>query len=658
MNSSLDSPHRPFLEMPTGTQSIRFGRAELHPAERQLLVDRRPVAIGARAFDVLSLLVAHRERVVSKHELLEAVWPGLVVEENNLAVQVSTLRKVLGAAAITTIPGQGYQFTATPAGDREAPDDPAPDFRRSAAPIALSSSGRPAEPVLQPARHLRRVAAHPGALFALGVTVLLGLGIGALNPRHAAEDAGAGALPGGAAALPPPAHSVAVLPFVNMSGDPRQDGFSDDLYEDLLSSLARVRNLQVAAPSPAPVLEDKDPGGADVGRKLNVATLLQGSVRKDGEHVRVSAQLVNVATGYLLWSQTYDSELKDTLRLRTQVATAVTEALQATLLSDTGTSVERGGTHHPQALDAYLRAVGRGENAHAREDYVSALESIAEAIRLDPEFAKAYVAKAQLLSGVAAYVPVSDVLKTLAQAHAAAERAVALAPDLGQAHAQLAHLDFEVFSFTRAATEYERALALAPADARVQAASAGFFAAMKRADEAAASARRAVALEPLSASAHSAAGMAWKTAHRYREAIEEFDRALSLQPQLAHAAVERGLAYLALGELEPARQSCAAAPIGWSRHMCLAITYGKLGRDAAAKQELAALRVEIRDVAAFQYAEIYAQWGDVPKALDWIEKAYELHDPGLIFAKVDELLDPIRQEPRFQQVERKLNFPA
>jgi serine/threonine-protein kinase len=631
------------------TQLFRFGSAEVHPAERQLLVDNRPVILGARAFDVLNLLIAHRERVVSKSELLEAVWPGLVVEENNLQVQVSTLRKVLGVGAITTVPGQGYQFTASVDGEL-APDDAVASKAPHTPPAGQSARAAPAARWLRP-QLVRRTS------LAAGAAIVLVAGIGALVLLHAGPET-ASDTPGGAIAPVAAAHSVAVLPFVNMSGDPKQDYFSDGLSEELLNSLSSIPDLQVAARTSSFSFKGKENEITEIARKLNVGALLEGSVRKDGDHVRIAAQLINAGTGFLLWSQTYDRDLKDILKLQTEIATAVTHALQATLLADAWATIELGGTQNPKALDAYLRGMRWRGQADTREDIAAALAEFSEAIRLDPRFAKAYVAKSDFMTSSAAYVPVSEVRRTLDQARATAQQAVALAPGLGEAHAQLAHLETEVFDFTQAAAEFDRALALAPGDARVQGLSAGFFAAMDRAEEAMASARRAVALDPLSASSHSAAGMALKISHRYREAIEEFDRALSLQPQIAHAAVERGLAYLALGQLESARQSCASPPIDWSSHLCLAIAYDKLHQGAAAQQELAMLNGEIQDVAAFQYAEIYAQWGDVPKALGWIEKAYRLQDPGLIFAKVDELLDPLRQEPRFKEIERKLNFPA
>ena len=194
---------------------------------------------------------------------------------------------------------------------------------------------------------------------------------------------------GSAAAFAPPAHSIAVLPFVNMSGDPKQDYFSDGLSEELLNSLVSLRGLQVAARTSSFSFKGSGAGVAEIARKLNVGAVLEGSVRKDGGRVRITAQLINAVTGFHLWSQTYDRDLKNVLALQTEIATAVTQALQATLLGDVSTAVELGGTHNPHAFDAYLK--GKGIEVNSKDANLAQIAAFDEAIRLDPLYAKAYV---------------------------------------------------------------------------------------------------------------------------------------------------------------------------------------------------------------------------------------------------------------------------
>lgn len=337
------------------TSPLRFGHAEVRLSERQLLVDGQPVFVGARAFDVLSLLIAHRERVVDKNELLEAVWPGLVVEENNLQVQISTLRKVLGPGAIATISGQGYRFTATLDSERGPLSDA--DIPRTTPETALTAGQGGAAPNTRldaAAPRPRAGTVHRGAWLAVGLAILLAFGIGAWALLRSKPEAAAVA---SVDTRRPPAHSIAVLPFVNNTGDPTQDYFSDGLSEELLTSLSKIPDLQVAAGTSSLAFKGKDTKVAEIGHELNVGAVLEGSVRKEGRHVRITALLIDTTTGFLVWSNTYDRDLKDILKLQTEIAASVTKTLQATLLADAVAAIELGGTQTPQALDAYLRGM-------------------------------------------------------------------------------------------------------------------------------------------------------------------------------------------------------------------------------------------------------------------------------------------------------------
>jgi serine/threonine-protein kinase len=459
-------------------------------------------------------------------------------------------------------------------------------------------------------------------------------------------------------AFAPPAHSVAVLPFVNMSGDPKQDYFSDGLSEELLNSLVSVGGLQVAARTSSFSFKGTSSGVAEIARKLNVGAILEGSVRKDGGRVRITAQLINAVTGFHLWSQTYDRDLKNVLALQTEIATAVTQALQATLLGAVATAVELGGTRDPHAFDAYLK--GKGIEVNSKETNLAQIAAYDEAIRLDPLYAKAYAAKGLSLSHYSgSYESASNSHHVAEQAHALTEKAVQLAPDLAEAHRALGwSFDVALLDFAHGAAEYERALALAPGDARVLSTNANFLARMGHADEAVASAERAVTLDPVNALSYNGLGWVFYFSHRNREAVAALDRALSLNPLIHWAHGIRGLAYLGLGEFETARQSCLTPPVPWVGQMCAAVAYAKLGLKVPAQAQVAQMKAENGDAMAYQFASIYAQWGDTPTALDWLEVAYRLKDPGLAWLKVDPLLDPLRKEPRFQEIERKLNFPS
>jgi TolB-like protein len=462
-----------------------------------------------------------------------------------------------------------------------------------------------------------------------------------------------------APAFAPPAHSIAVLPFVNMSGDAKQDYFSDGLSEELLNSLAVVRDLQVAARTSSFTFKGTNADVGVIARKLNVGAVLEGSVRKDGNHVRITVQLINALTGYHLWSQTYDRDLKSVLALQTEIATAVTKALQATLLADAATTIEVGGTQNPAAFDAYLRGKSLERGNLDKETTLARIAVYSEAIRLDPKFAKAYVGVANADNMYANnFSSDTEVRNYFTKAREAAEKAVALAPELGAAHAAVASvLERGDLEFARALAEYDRALALSPNDADVLLRSGVYFATMGRTDAGLSAVRKAIELDQLNPVGYARLSVALSYARRYREAIEAAERALQLNPNDDAIRNYVGYNHLVLGELDAAQPLCATAKPIWVGRLCLAVLYDKLHRHPEAEAQLAAMKAELGDGAAYQYAEIYAQWGDFPKALDWLETAYRLPDPGIGGLRVDSLVDPLRSEPRFREIERKLQFP-
>jgi len=536
-------------------------------------------------------------------------------------------------------------------------------------PAALSASGATVgERSKRPALMIGAAVAALAAAVALGWWLVERTGLSRHdtatggNPAPSIASTSGGAVATSAANAPafaPPPHSIAVLPFVNMSGDPKQDYFSDGLSEELLNSLASVRDLRVAARTSSFFFKGKEVDLSDVARKLNVGAVLEGSVRKDGDHVRITAQLIDAVSGYHLWSQTYDRDLKDILKLQTDVATAVTKALQATLLANAAATIELGGTQNPQAFDAYLRGKNLMATIAGRAAALDAIAAFTEAVRLDPNFAKAYANLALIENGFAEYYGVGpEIREHFQRARVAAERALVLAPDLGEAHSALARvLSDGFFDFHGALVEHERAVALSPNDSGVLMRAAWFFADIGRMDAAATMARRGISVDQLNAQAYRYFAVVLDSLHLYPEAVEAANRALSLNPKDVRQAAVRGLSQLHLGQDEAARQSCDTPPLDWESRMCLAIAYNRLHRRPDAEAQVVAMKSALGDSSAYQYAEIYAQWGDVPKSLDWLETAYRLKDPGITNIKADEFLQPLRQEPRFLAVVRQLNLP-
>jgi TolB-like protein len=531
-------------------------------------------------------------------------------------------------------------------------------------------SGEPAQGPTGTASAAARVSAAPStrkpvlafwwlkaALLATMAVVVVALGY-LVAYRLVLSKRGAEVAP--ATAFNPPLHSIAVLPFVNLSGDKEQEYFSDGLTEELLNSLAAINELQVAARTSAFSFKGKDTDIGTIARKLNVGAVLEGSVRRSANTIRITAQLINAVTGFHLWSKTYDRDLGDVLKLQTEIATAVASALKVTLLGDVAAKVELGGTRNPAAFDAYLRGTKAYSSMRDTNDIPAAIAAYTEAIRLDPHYALAFAGRSLALSAIATEADTAaEVREGFDKAHADARQALALAPDLAQANVALAFVsEAGALDFTQASEAYQRALVLAPGNAQVLRLSGEFAAWMGDFETALAATRRAVVLDPLARASHVALAQTLYSARHYEEAVAAWAEVISLDPEFKSTYGDRGFAYYGLANLQSARASCETKPDYWGSQQCLAVIYDKLGRHADAEALLAKLKAAQGDAAAYQYATIYAQWGNRAKALDWLEKALRLRDPGLEFLKTDPLVDPLRKEPRFQAIERELRFPT
>ena len=498
-------------------------------------------------------------------------------------------------------------------------------------------------------------------------TVIAALGYFTVNRFLPAKHRATGVLPAARAqaaaatvtTFNPPPQSIAVLPFVNMSSDKEQEYFSDGLTEEILNSLTRINELQVAARTSSFLFKGKAADISTIARKLNVGAVLEGSVRRSANTIRITAQLINAVTGFHTWSQTYDRDLGDVLKLQTEIASAVAEALKVKLLGDVAAKIELGGTHSAPAFDSYLRGLRFFQAASSGLDFQAAIAAYTEAVRLDTNYALAFANRSIALANYAAtYASGTLVHEDLTQARADARKSLELTPELGLAHLALANIFGGVdLDFAQANEEYERAVALAPGDASILHFGSGFMSRMGHANAAIAAARRAVTLDPLSFTSHSRLGEVLYDARRYTESIAAYEAGLALQPS-AGAYAHSGLAYYALGDFGRARASCEAKPDFWMSQVCLAIVYDKLGQRANAGAMLEKLKSAFGDAGAYQYAEIQAQWGETNKALDWLETALRLRDSGLTVLKVDALLDPLRGTPRFQAIQKTLHFPT
>jgi eukaryotic-like serine/threonine-protein kinase len=440
------------------------------------------------------------------------------------------------------------------------------------------------------------------------------------------------------ATVPP---SVGVLPFVDLSPEKDQEYFSDGLAEELLNSLVRLQGLHVAARTSSFQFKGKSEDIHEIGKKLNVNTILEGSVRKQGQHVRISAQLINVSDGFHLWSDTYDRDVTDIFAVQKEIARSVAESLKLTLL---GNNIPAPRPTSAEAYNAYLQ----GRYFHSRPTKENLEKGIAyyeQAVKLDPGYAPAWAALSRAYSiQAAAYGP----LQKISSARDAANRALSLDPGLATAHAALGEikLDYD-WDWAGADAAYQRALALEKGSAEIVERAASLAATLNRFEDALPLSRRAVELDPLLPSAHYILAFNAWWAGRLDEADAAARKGLELDPQFPWLHMLLSRVYLAKSRPQDALSEAEleGAPVfHWQQ---LSLAYYALGRKEESDRALAELVSKYNATAAFQIAEVYANRGDVDAAFTWLERAYTQRDGGLTFVKGDPLLASLEQDQRY-----------
>jgi len=660
-----------------GNTAFRIGQWRVDPALDEIARDDATVKLEPRTMRLLVCLAERAGEVVSVNQLLDSVWKDLVVTPYSVYQAVAVLRRALGddpknPTYIANVARRGYRLIlpveADGAADRPAVANPPSDDADAQAAVAAPDGevlrDGPDVPAVATSSTRERGRRYWWLLLALLlVTGSVGWIVFRLqHQRHAATSPApvAAATTEATGSFAPPPHSVAVLPFSNLSGDPKQDYFADGISEELINALAQIDALKVTARTSSFSFKGKDADIGTIARKLNVAAILEGSVRRAGNTVRVTAQLINTVNGYHVWSQDYDRDLNNVLALQTDIATRVAHELQAKLLGDEAPKIELGGTRNAAAFDAFLKGSKANISGQDAKDEQAAIAAYSEAIRLDSKYALAYAGRSNAYSSYAEeFASGAAIRRAFDRAQADARQAIALAPDLAEAHAALGHyFESGARDYAKASEAYERAVALAPGNVQVLRASDDFAISIGRLEPGLASAQRAVALDPLNPRSYYLLGQGMYVARRYDKAVSALAEAVSLDPEYSEVYGILGLAYYGLGNLERARTTCETKPDYWVSQWCLAVVYDKLGRHADAEAVLGKYRAAVGDGAAYQYATIYAQWGDRAKALDWLDAAVRLHDTGLIYLRTDPLLDPLRLEPRFQAIERALTLPT
>ena len=453
--------------------------------------------------------------------------------------------------------------------------------------------------------------------------------------------------------------SIAVLPFANLSGDPNQAYFSDGIAEEIRSALARLAGLKVVGRTSSEAVRNDDAESA--AKKLEVANILTGSVRQSPSTIRISAELIDGKTGMDRWSQDYDRSPGDSIKIQTDIAENVASALSTALGEAAKAAVTVGGTDNPNAQMLLIQAIALENGPNSREAVERAIDLTGSAIRLDPNYADAYARKAVLLVrwGNNYGTTPAALAQSRGEALSLAQKALRIAPDLAQAHRALFSVYGSNLQMAPAVAELTRARALAPGDADTLATYGRYLARMRRFDEALHAIDQAMASDPLNGFAYEIRTTTLFYARRYRDAAAFAKQVEAKSPELAPDPVLVGDTLVALGNFSDAQaQYSKAAPDYWGRVTGEALLAARQGNKPASLQKLERLRQLFGDAGSTQLAEIYAQLGDREAALSALERAYEVKDAGLSSMLVDPWLDPVRKEPRFVAIVRKMSFPA
>jgi len=456
---------------------------------------------------------------------------------------------------------------------------------------------------------------------------------------------------------PPPAASIAVIPFADMSPAHDQEYFADGVAEEILNALAHVQGMKVIGRTSSFSFRNKADDLRDIGQKLGVAHVLEGSLRKDGNDIRVTAQLVRVSDGSHVWSATYDRKLEGIFKVQDEIARAVVEALVGRLLAPRSA---RSPDERTSSLEAYrLLLLGRHlDRAGAPEGYKGAVEALSLAAQLDPEYGPAHAALGFAIWS-RALTDAVDTTRPFAEALARAERAIRLAPDLADGYALRGHLrTYGSWDWPGAQSDLERALALAPGgDSMARASMAFLQGARGRVPEALRLAREAWESDPLNPVTVRWVGAFEAASGSPERAAGALRRGLEVAP--GHAYLMRELVFALLLAKRPgeALEVARSIPVPWMRTLGEALALHALGDDAGSRRALAKLG-DGGPALAYQIAQIHAWREERAEAFHWLEQAFALNDPGLRYLRYDPLLRGLRADPRFRALVRKMGLPA
>jgi TolB-like protein/DNA-binding winged helix-turn-helix (wHTH) protein/Flp pilus assembly protein TadD len=655
--------------------SYRFLDFELNEGEFFLSRSGQRIALEPKALRVLTLLVERAGHLVDKKELLERAWPNSFVEENTLTRTIAILRRELGDSSrdskiIETVPTRGYRFIAPVTPLEEENRTAPPNFEALTAPtngqnIASEPDGPSRPPGLRLAAEQQDQTAgkvpvaeivrgqrnwHARKWFLVGAVslfVLVAVPTYILTRSRPAD------------AKAPKITSIAVLPLKNLSGDPAQEYFADGMTEEVIGRLSMIRGLRVISRTSVMQFKDTHLSAPEIAHKLGVDALVEGSVIREGNRIRVHAQLIRGSTDEHFWSESYDRELGDALTLESDVAQSIARKVEVTVTGEERARLVTARSVSPEVYESYLK--GLAATGNSRAEVEKQIAWFDEAIKRDPTFAPSYVGLAGAYANLGTVFVGAPPAETRPKVISAAQKALELDPELADAHVELASIYMRQWKWAEAEAEYRRALDLNPNDAAAHDGLSDWLLCHGRMEEALAWARRARELDPLGTSGHT---IAWTllNARHYDEAIREFRNVLAVRPDDRFPLVPLGWALIcnhqakeAIPVLEQAAAISNRSPgvIG-----ALVWAYAHTGRRPDALRLLGELkrRQQTGYVPAGAFVTAYVGLGNNDEAFAWFEQAYKEQSNILIYLKVFPPYDSLRGDLRFQDLVRRVGL--
>ncbi len=619
---------------------IRFGDFEVDLEAGELRKNGLRIRLQQQPFQILCLLLERPGRLVSRDDLQKLLWPNdtIVEFEHSINAAINRLREALCDSAdepryVETLPRRGYRFIAPVVG--------ADGVQRVAH----------GEAVPRP----YKVLALAVGIVVVTLAALLVLNVAGLRDRVLRAV--------GAVREPPlQIQSIAVLPLENLSGDKEQEYFADGMTEELITNLGKISALRVISRQSMMRYKGSKKPLPEIARELSVDALVEGTVQRSGDRVRITANLVRAASESHLWAESYERDLRDVLALQSEVAQSIASEIKIKVTPQEQTRLASARPVNPAAHEAYLK--GRYEwNKRTGQGLKKGMQYFEEAIAKDPNYAVAYagLADSYMVLGNNGFLPAGD---TYPKARAAALKALEIDADLADAHASLAIVlaDYDR-DWTGAEREYRRAIELNPGYATAHHWYALLLADLGRRGDALREIEEARKLDPLSVRINGNVGLVLYFARQYDAAIEQLRKGLELEPNDVGSHVQLGWAYMQKGmHQEAVTEIQKAANQGTGTLLplaALAQAYAVAGNRDEAHRVLKLLKVLSgqKCVVPYQTATVYAGLGQREEAFAWLERALEAHDPRLNILNVDPSLDPLRSDPRFHDLLRRMNFP-